>query len=288
MSVRVALRLGAEIGEGPAWDAATGTLLMVDILRGVVHVYNPAAGSHRTIDVGQPVGAALPRSGGGAMLAVGSGFATLDLDSGAVELVAAVSSGPPGRMNDAKCDSAGRLWAGTTTFDTIPRAGALYRLDPGGTVTKMLAGVTLSNGLDWSPDDRTMYYVDSANPRIDAFDFDPVAGAIERRRMFAQIPAGWGTPDGLTVDAEGFVWVALWGGARVQRFAPDGRPDRTVPLPVPAVASCAVGGPDLATLYVTTARFGLTEAQLGAAPCSGDLFALEVAVRGVPARPFGG
>ena len=148
------------------------------------------------------------------MLAVASGFARLDLDSERFEMLAAVEADrPQNRMNDGNCDGAGRFWAGTMALDERPGAGALYRLDPDLTVHTMLTGVTISNGLDWSPDARLLYYVDSPTQRIDVFDFEVATGSMANRRTFAVVPADAGVPDGLTVDAAGFVWLALWGGA---------------------------------------------------------------------------
>ena len=219
---------GVELGEGPVWDDRQGVLIWVDIWAGEVHSYEPASGRDTAIGVGQPVGAAVPRRSGGLVLAVRDGFAFLDPD-GRLTSVAEVEAANPGnRMNDGKCDRHGRFWAGTMAGDARPGAGALYRLDPDLSVTKVLDGVTVSNGLAWSLDDRTMYYIDTPTQRVDAFDYDLASGTIENRRPLIEIPEEAGSPDGMTIDAEGFLWVALFGGRAVRRYSPDGRLERVV------------------------------------------------------------
>jgi sugar lactone lactonase YvrE len=194
---------------------------------------------------------------------------------------------PQNRMNDGACDPAGRFWAGTMALDERPHAGALYRLDPDLTVRTMLTDVTISNGIDWSPDGRRMYYVDSPTRRIDVFDFDPGTGAIADRRPFVDVPAESGIPDGITVDAAGFVWLALWGGAALHRYDPDGARERAVALPVSHPTSCAFGGPGLDELYVTSARRDLTRDERARQPMAGGLLRLRPGVAGRPAHVFG-
>jgi sugar lactone lactonase YvrE len=296
-AVELVLDARADLGEGPRWDARRQRLLWVDIMRGRVHAFTPATGQCRNFAVGRPVGAlactaALDGVGGGAsdgslVLAVAGGFARLDLDAGRFEMLATVDADPTQiRMNDGACDAAGRFWAGTMALDERPGAGALYRLDPDGSVHTMLTGVTISNGLDWSPDGRRMYYVDSPTRRIDAFDFDAATGAIANRRTLADVPAEAGVPDGLTVDAAGFLWVALWGGAALRRYAPDGTLERVVPLPVTHPTSCAFGGAALDELYVTSARGKLTLAERVGQPQAGGVLRLRPGVVGRPAHLF--
>jgi sugar lactone lactonase YvrE len=265
-----------ELGEGPCW--VDGSLLWVDIPAGRVHRYDPADGSHGTAEVGQAVGAVVPRAGGGLVLAVRDGFARFDLDRGGLELIAAVEADKPGnRMNDGKCDRAGRFFAGTKADDDRPGAGALYRLE-NGAVEQLIGGVTISNGIGWSPDERLMYYVDTPTGRIDVFDFDAVTGALANRRVFADIPGDCGQPDGLCVDAGGAVWAALWGGGAVHRYRADGGLDRVLRLPVSNVTCCAFGGADLDVLYITTARTD--------EPNAGALFRCWPGVTGQPANPY--
>ena len=286
--VELVLDARADLGEGPRWDAARQRLLWVDIMRGRVHAFTPSTGACRNIAVGRPVGALASCRDGSLVLAVAGGFARLDLDSQKFEMQAAAEADrPQNRMNDGACDGAGRFWAGTMALDEGPGAGALYRLDPDLTVHTMLTGVSISNGLDWSLDGRRMYYVDSPTRRIDVFDFDLATGSIANRRMFVEVPADAGIPDGLTVDAAGYVWLALWGGAALRRYAPDGTLERVVPLPVTHPTSCAFGGAALDELYVTSARRPLTAEEKARQPQAGGVFRLRPGVVGRPAHLFG-
>lgn len=285
MTVDVALHAGALLGEGPVWDEACETLVWVDVDRGLVHLSAPAGGADAAIEVGQPVGCAVPRAAGGLMLAVRDGFATLDLEEHTVELVVPLERRlPHNRMNDGACDRRGRLWAGTMSTTGASRTGALYRLDPDLRVKRVLSGVSISNGLGWSPDNRTMYYIDTPLGRVDAFEFDVDSGTVRHRRPVVEIPAGLGKPDGMSVDEEGCLWVALWGGGAVQRYTPDGRLAGRIELPVSQVTSCCLGGLDRSTLYITSAARGLG----GREPLAGALFACRPGVAGLPATPFAG
>ncbi|MBN6054119.1 SMP-30/gluconolactonase/LRE family protein, partial [Nonomuraea sp. RK-328] len=273
----------ARLGEGPRWDERTGTLLWVDIPAGLVRRLDPADGSHAVTAVGQPVGVAVPRAAGGLALAVRDGFALTDEPAwdgsapGGLEVVAPVTAAerPGNRMNDGACDRAGRFFAGTKAEDDHPGAGALYRLGPDRRAERVLDGVGISNGIAWSPDERLCYYVDTLTNRVDVFDYDPGSGLLAGRRTFAEITRGM--PDGITVDADGHVWVALWDGGAVLRLRPDGRLDLTVEIPVRNVTSCAFGGPDLDELYVTTAWDGAA---------GGELLRCRTSVAGAPANPY--
>lgn len=288
VAVEVAVPAGAGLGEGPVWDSALARLVWVDIVGRAVHTYDPQTGRDASVLLEEMPGVAIPRQAGGLVLAVGHGFGFLGPD-GRVEPIEQIPQGPvTARMNDGNCDSAGRFWAGTMGLAAEPGAGALYRLDPDLTVTCVLERVTESNGIDWSPDDRFMYYVDSMERRVDLFDFDPASGSIADRRPFAVIDEGEILPDGLTVDADGGVWVALWGGSQVRRFAPDGSLERVVALPTRQVTSCAFGGPDLADMYVTSAREWLAPEHLAQEPDAGAVFVCRPGVRGCPQRTFAG
>ena len=211
----------AQLGEGPLWDPRTSELLWVDIPAGVVHRFDPGTSSDRSFDVGAYVGAVVPRSGGGYALAVAEGFA-LASDDGEVTPLAAVGHDDTVRMNDGACDSRGRFWAGSMRLDERAGGGRLFRLDPDHSVTPICEGVTISNGVGWSPDDSLMYYVDTPTQAVDVFDFDAGSGtATNRRQLFAV--EGPGAPDGLIVDADGFLWIAFWGGGVVRRYSPNGR-----------------------------------------------------------------
>lgn len=268
------------LAEGPYWDAAAGGLYWVDIPAGRVHFLDEAGRQH-TWPAGQPAGAVVGRAAGGLALAVRDGFMGLDPVTGHTELLAEVETDRPGNlMNDGGCDRAGRFFAGTKAADDEPGAGALYRLDPDHTVTRVIADVTISNGLGWSPDERLMYYTDSPTRRVEVFDYDPAAGAISGRRPFAALPPGDALPDGLTVDADGGVWVALWGGSAVHRYDAGGGLDRVLEIPSLNVTSCAFGGAGLDVLYVTAAA--------GPGDPEGALYRVPAGIAGLPAHPYRG
>ncbi|HYW22828.1 MAG TPA: SMP-30/gluconolactonase/LRE family protein [Terriglobales bacterium] len=286
MGMQAALLLDArvELAEGPCWLADRERLLWVNITAGHVHVLDPTTGEDRLLEVGQPVGAAVPADDGRVALAVRDGYALLDLDDGRVEMIADVEREIGGnRMNEGKCDRAGRFWAGTMALDTRRGAGALYRLDERRRVERMVAGVGISNGLGWSGDDRLMYYIDTLEDRVDVFDFDLATGGIANRRPFAVID-GPGHPDGMAVDAEGCLWVALWGGGRIARFLPDGTPAGGIEVPVAQVSSCCFGGPDLDEMFITTAWQHLPPD--GREPHAGSLFHCRPGVAGQPAHAY--
>ncbi len=286
-AVELALDARADLGEAPVWDDRAGLLVWVDITAGRVHRFDPVFRRDETFDTGQPVGAAVPTADGRIALALRNGFSLIDLSTGRLEPVAALEADDPRTMmNDGKCDPAGRFWAGTKDIEGRRPLGSLYRLDLDGTAVRVLRDVTVSNGLGWSPDGRTMYYIDSPTHAIDAFDFEPETGSVSHRRRLVAFPQRWGLPDGMTVDEEGFLWVAFWGGAAVRRIAPDARIELVVDFPVSQVTSCAFGGADLADLYVTSARDSLTDAQLADQPTAGGLFRLQPGVAGLPSHPF--
>jgi sugar lactone lactonase YvrE len=276
---------GAELGESPVWDERGGCLWWVDIKRGVVHRHEPGRRGAVARQLGEDVGAVTLRKHGGLVLAVRSGLLVLDdLSAPPGRLADLVAPGV--RFNDAKCDASGRLWAGTLADDGRAGGGRLYRVEPDGRAEVALEGVTVSNGLDWSPDGRTLYYVDSATQRADAIAFDPKSGTLGERRPVIEIPVDEGIPDGLTVDAEGFIWLALFGGGAILCIAPDGERERTVRVPVSHPTSCAFGGPDLTDLYVTSAAKDLSAAQRREQPAAGAVLRLRPGVRGRPAHRF--
>lgn len=277
-----------QLGEGPHWDHVAGELLRVDIARGLVHGWDPAGGASWTLAFEGEVSAVVPRAGGGHLLAIGHDVVLRDPD-GALRTLARVAPAlADTRLNDCRCDPQGRLWAGTMSKTRTPGRGALHRIEPDGTLARVLAGTTISNGLGWSPDGETMYFVDSTTQRIDAFDFDAAAGALDGRRTLVEIDPADGLPDGLAVDAEGCLWVCLFGGGALRRYAPDGSLEAVVDLPVTNPTCPAFGGAQLDTLYVTSARHRLSDAQLAAEPLAGALLALEPGVRGLPANRFAG
>jgi sugar lactone lactonase YvrE len=263
----------AALGEGPVWDEREQCLWWVDIMSKSVHRTKPADLHDDVYAVGQFVGSLALRESSGLVLALGEGFATLDTDNGAVELIAPVESDDATtRMNDGKVDPAGRFWAGTMGVDHRANAGTLYRLDADWRVTPMVTPVTISNGLDWSLDGRTMYYIDTRTCRVDQLDYDVSTGSISNRRPFIEVPESDGSPDGMTIDAEGYLWVALWKGWAVHRYAPDGALDMRVDVPAAETSSCAFGGPDLDQLFITTAQEGFPPGGKPDQPHAGSLF----------------
>jgi sugar lactone lactonase YvrE len=279
----------AELAEGPVWDADRGRLVWVDIPGHAVHFFDPDSGEDRAVDVGRPVGAAAMRESGGMVLALSDGFGFLDERTGAVKVIAPVGEADPwARMNDGKCDPAGRFWAGTLTEPEQKGSSALYRLDPDLRVVRVLGGVTVSNGLGWSPDRASMYYADSPTGGVDAFDYDEATGDIGNRRRLITIPPELGVPDGLTVDAEGYLWVAVYGGSCVRRYSPGGELLAMVELPASQATSCSFGGPDLKDLYITTGSEGFTPRDRAAEPHAGGIFRCRPGVSGLPADRFAG
>ena len=284
--VEVVVAAGAELGEGPIWDSRTNRLVWVDILARRIHLTDVRTGASEVIEVPLHVGAVAPRAAGGFVAALQDGFWVVG--DGPAHRITPVAEARPGlRFNDGKCDPAGRFWAGTMAYDQSSGAAALYRLDSNGRATLMLDGVTISNGLAWSLDGRTMYYIDTPTQRIDAFSFMPATGEISERRPVIRIPAEVGAPDGMTIDAEGGLWVALWGGAAVHRYL-DGRLDQVINLPVGQPTSCTFGGEDLDELYVTSAWEGLSVKERKAQPLAGALFRVRPGVRGLPPAVFDG
>ena len=281
------------LSEGPRWHEEHQELLWVDILGRHLHrgTLNDDGGLERveTISVDRHVGAVAPAIGGGYVLAAGQGFLYVDQAGATHELAQPEAGHSDVRMNDGACDLQGRFWAGTMAYDESPGAGSLYRLELDGSCSQVLTGLTISNGIGWSPDGTTMYLNDSGTGSVDAFGFDGPSGAISDRRTLVQIDQAGVVPDGLTVDEQGGIWVALWGGAAVNRYAADGSPLATVSLPVQRPTSCAFGGPDREILFVTTARAGLDEDALARQPDAGRVFSIEgLNVRGLPCLPYGG
>lgn len=289
LGVEVVLEAKATIGEGPVWDDVSGELVWVDIPVRSVHRLDPSSGRDAAIDVGSPVGAAAPREGGGLVLALEAGFAVTPGAGSQVELVAPVGADDPTiRFNDGAVDPDGRFWAGTMAYDETPGAGALYRLDAAHRAARVLDGVTISNGIGWSPEGTTMFYIDSPTHGVDAFAYDRESGAIRDRRRVADVPDVIGMPDGLVVDVEGGLWVALHGGSAVHRYRPGGTLDTIVDLPTSNVTSCCFGGPTLEDLFVTSARDGLDDQQLASEPLAGAVFTCRPGVAGLRSAAYRG
>jgi sugar lactone lactonase YvrE len=293
----VVAEAGAELGERPVWDPGGSFLTWVDINAGRLHRYTPGRGDDVVLELSAdghpiPIGAAAHRGSGGYVLAAADGFRLADSGGGSE----AGPWRPPGmpddvRFNDGACDSAGRFWAGTVAHDVRPGAGALYRLDPDGTIITVLEGITESNGLGWSPDGSILYFIDSGEhePRVRAFDYDLDTGRIGWDPYdLISFPSGTVVPDGLVVDAEGCLWVAMWGGGEVRRYAPTGQLLASLPVPVSQPTCPAFGGPGLGDLYLTTAWEGMDSRQRAAEPLAGHLLRTRPGTDGSPAGVFGG
>ena len=286
LEAEVAVPAQCQLGEGPVWDVSRGLLWWVDILAGHVYAVDPVSGTGDRFDAGDAVGAVGLTRGGGLVLALADGFALARADGQDLTRVPGFSIDGTGlRFNDGKPDPWGNFVAGTMAWDESGNPpGRLYRLSPDCTVTELFGDVGLSNGLDWTDDRRRFYYADSNSGRVDVFDTDPDTGALTGQRAFVTVPAADGIPDGLTLDAEGCVWLAVWGSGELRRFTPDGRLDTIVRIPARQITSAAFGGPDLGTLYITCAWEGLTPADRAAQPHAGDIFACTPGATGRP--PF--
>jgi sugar lactone lactonase YvrE len=274
----------AVLGEGPYWRPEDDTLLWVDIVRGLLFMTRPELGETITVEL-DAVSAAFPAVGGGILTAGGHRLtlrATGPGEGWTGRTVAEVPVRHGLRFNDAAVDPAGRVWAGTMDIEEKQPLGTLYRLDTGGTLTPVEPGATVSNGIGWSPDGTRMYYNDSPMRRIDMFDYDQATGEASGRRVFADLSGANGFPDGLTVDADGCVWVAMFAGWTLRRFTPDGRPDAVIPLPVSQPTSCAFGGPGMADLFVTTAYRDLSDERRETEPLAGRLLRLRPGPVGLP------
>jgi sugar lactone lactonase YvrE len=282
----VVVEADSVLGEGPVWDAADGTLLWVDILADRVHRSDLGTDETNTIQADRTVGAIAPRADGGLIAAVPGGFGSLRPD-GTVRMLATLESDrPANRMNDGKVAPDGSFWAGTMDRSAKPGAGSLYRLAPDLSVGVVLSGLTVSNGLGWSPDGVLCYFVDTADQGIDVLRQED-SGAWSRT-PFVRIDRALGVPDGLTVDAAGNVWVAMCFGGRVLCYAPDARLIATVTVPAELTTSVAFGGADLDVLLITTGRTGLTDDQLSQQPHAGSVFAARLGVTGQVSPPFAG
>ena len=274
----------ADHGEGPVWDEQADALRWVDMLAGDLLTLRGDDSVSRQ-HVGAVLACVRPRQVGGLVLALERGFALLDADQHRPQQLPELWTDPSVRMNDGACDPQGRFYCGSMDYRGTPGRGRLHRLDPDGTADVVLDDVTVSNGLAWSPDGATAYYIDSACQSVDAFTFDSGAGTLGSRRSVVQVDRESGTPDGMTVDAEGGLWVALWGAGAVHRYTPDGHLDAVLQVPVRTVTACAFGGPALGQLYITTSRHGPAS---DVAPAAGALFRAVPGVTGLPSIPFKG
>ncbi|MBV6450579.1 MAG: 6-deoxy-6-sulfogluconolactonase [Anaerolineales bacterium] len=284
MNVELMFDVKAALGEGPVWDARAQTLYWVDILNKRIY-----ANGDSLVELDEFIGCLAPRARGGLVLAKRFSFWTFDLGATSSTFLAAPADEPAtNRFNDGKCDPRGRFLAGTMNLNEKNATGSLYSFD-GTSITKLLSKVTISNGLTWSPDGKTFYYIDTPTRVVQAFDYDLDSGAIANPRVTVTIPASLGWPDGMTSDSQGNLWIAMWGGAQVTKWNPHtGQLLEQIPVPALQPSSCAFGGKHLNELFITSARKGLDDAALEQYPLSGGVFRVETTVAGLPAFEFAG
>ena len=295
MQPELLLDARADLGEGPAWDASRGLLYWVDIHTGRLHTYDPSEETDHWVNVGESLGCVAPRPvslqtrGTSLVIALNSGFMTFNLPSQRMVFLANPEPHLTGnRFNDGKCDPAGRFLAGTMDDAEKEASGSLYSYSHDGTLKTLLTGVRISNGLTWSPDYQTFYYIDTPTRQVTAFDYDLATGNIANPRPVVNVPPKLGWPDGMASDSEGMLWVAMWGGAKLTRWNPaTGQLLEAIPVPALNVTSCVFGGPDLTDLYITSARKGMSAEQLAKVPLSGGLFRIRTKMRGMPTFEFG-
>ncbi len=293
MRPELVLDLKLDLGEGPAWDSQAGILSFVDIHAGDLYLFDPANGAHRTVNLGEPVGCAAPTKRGGLILALRSRFVVIDspLPKGegiGVREIVRPENIPGNRFNDGKCDPRGRFLAGSMDNAEKEKTGSLYSYSPDGSYKTLLTGLGISNGLTWSPDHKTFYFIDTPTRVVMAYDYNLDTGDIANPRPVVRVPEEMGWPDGMTSDMDGMLWVAMWGGAQLTRWDPaSGQLIAAYPIPALNVSACCFGGADLADLYITSARKGMSAAQLEQYPLTGGLFRLRSGVRGMPTFKFG-
>lgn len=286
---KILLNAQARLGEGAIWHPTEQKLYWVDIEGKMLHVFDPESGEDKSFDVTERIGTVVPTMAGGAILALQNGIALFDLSTGEMAHKLDPEEHIPGnRFNDGKCDPMGNLWVGSMALDEKDPVGSVYKVKPDFSFEKMISGVTVSNGICWSLDGDVMYYIDSPTRRVVAYDFRMDKASISNPRTVIKVADHMGFPDGMTIDQNGMLWVALWGGAAVGCWNPKtGELIRKIEVPAPHVTSCAFGGKNLDKLYITSARQGLSQAQLDKYPHSGDLFVAEVGIGGVEADLFG-
>lgn len=279
------LETRAVVGEGPCWRK--DRLWWVDIEGSKIHCFDPDSGEDIEFATPAHVGLVVPTESDAMIVALANGFHRFEPASGEFHFINHPEADrPENRFNDGKCDLAGRLWAGTTAYDERPGGGSLYALEPDGVVRRVIEGVTISNGIAWSLDQTKMYYIDTPTRKVMEYDFDSVCGTIDNPRTAFEVPRACGFPDGMAIDADGMLWIAMWGGSSVIRWNPGTEEQLArVDLPVSQVTSCCFGGPDLETLYITSAARGISAED---EPLAGSLFAVEPPERGLPTAVFRG
>ena len=277
------------LGEGPVWDVQRNMICWVDILKGEIHEFSPEQKTHKTIPVHQMIGAVAVCTNGNFIAAVQNGFASIDRESGEIKMIEDPELHLPGnRFNDGKCDPAGRFWAGTMSLKEESNMGNVYTIKNDVKAIKKIEAVSISNGMAWSLDHQTFYYIDSPTLEIAAYDYEKATGHISNKRIIIKIATEEGSPDGMTIDNEGMLWIAHWGGWQVTRWNPEsGEKLHSIQLPVAKVTSCTFGGVGLEDLYITSAKVGLTEDELKEQPLAGSFFVIHnCGFKGMPAFEF--
>ncbi len=288
IEAQLRFRIPCDLGEGSLWDERGQVLYWVDIIQNKVFRFDPKNGSNLAFDVGENIGTVVLTANDKLLLALRSGFAWLDPETGSVTWISNPESDKPHtRFNDGKCDPRGRFWAGTMVENSMTGDGALYCLDTDLTVSRKLSGVSCSNGLVWSRDGRKLFYIDTPTRQIQCFDYDPEHATLSRPRVAVEVPESAGAPDGMAIDEQDGLWVAHFGGSHVVRYdSSSGVATFEVKVAAPNVTSCAFGGPDMDELYITTARVGLSAEGCQQYPLAGSLFSAKVPVRGAPSPRF--
>ena len=279
----------SKLGEGAFWDHMNQRLYWVDIDGLKVHIFDPLTKVNRSFDTPTQVGTVVPKNKDQAVIALADGIYILDTNTGAITLLSDVEANmPENRFNDGKCDPNGNLWIGSMNIKQTDPTANLYRVDARGMASKMLDSVTISNGIVWTKDKKTMYYIDTPTGCIRAFDFDPENSSISNERVAVVVPQSLGYPDGMTIDEEDKLWVGLWNGNSVGRFDPlSGKLMSKIEVPAHNVTSCSFGGENFETLYITTASVDMTDEERQKYPSAGSLFEVKPGVRGVAGNFFG-
>lgn len=277
------------LGEAPFWCPEEKVLYWLDIVGKNIYRFDPESGDRDTFRQEYEFGCIVKRTKGGFIGGTNKGIVLVEDDLKTLEIIVDPESHlTNNRFNDGKCDRNGRFWAGTTDIDEVDPTGSLYSVGTSLAVDKHFSDVIVANGLGWSPDNCTMYFTDSGIQTIHAFDYDIKTGSIANRRDFVVVDSSEGIPDGLTVDAEGYIWSAHWNGSRITRYDPAGKVNKVIEMPVPNVTSLAFGGKNLDQLYITSARLGMTDEEIEQAPLSGGLFVMETGCQGLPETSFAG
>lgn len=285
---RLVFSAEAILGEGPVWDPRKQLLFWVDIEQGILHAHNPSNNSNQHWRFEEMLGAAVPTENENMLLALETGLAVFHFGEDRLDRIKVLENEDSEmRFNDGKCGPKGNFWIGTMHKELAEGKGSFYKVSPGLETSLQIPNTTISNGMAWSPDESKFYYIDTHDYYVRAFDYEPSNSSITNERILFEIPESFGGPDGMTIDSEGMLWIAHWGGACVRRWDPNsGKVLEVVSVNAPHVTSCCFAGPELNMLYITTARSGLTREQLAQFPYSGGLFAFRTGVSGLKTNFF--